>query len=85
MLLKDLFERDNVDYPDWLEEDYYLYDEWEDAIHFKSENIDKWELTTPLGLSIISIEEEVCTFTSYDPNNLLLFERVDTPEYKTIS
>lgn len=85
MLLKDLFERDNVEYPDWLSEDYLLDDEWGDAIYFKSDTIHKWELNSIMGLSIITLENKVCTFDSYNLDNELIFKKVDTPEYEIIT
>ena len=85
MLLKDLFKRDNVDYPYWLDDDHYIHDEWEEAICFKSDSMVKWELTTIRGLDIISIEKGVFTFSSYNIDNELIFEKVETPEYKTIT
>ena len=84
MMLKELFDRDNVPFPEWLENEP-LKGEWETSTYFKGDNIHKWELNTPVGFSTITLEDERCTFESYDLNNQLIFEKIDTPEEQIIS
>lgn len=84
MWLHDLFKRDNVDIPEWLD-DNYLDDEWGNSTYLKGENLHKWELTTPLGFSNITLEDNVYIFSSYDENNDLIFEQIITPEYQSIT
>ena len=84
MWLHDLFKRDNVEIPDWLSNDY-LKEEWETSTYLKGENIHKWELNTPFGFKSIALEKETYTFTAYDEDNNLIFERIETPEETIIS
>ena len=79
MWLKELFEKDNVDFPEWLPNEY-LKDEWKDAVYFKGENIHKWELTNPFGMNIITLTNNVYLFQGYDEDNQLIFEQGFTPE-----
>ena len=44
MKLSELFQRDNVPFPEWLPDDI-IPDEWENAKYFKGEDSHKWELT----------------------------------------
>ena len=83
-MLKELFERDNVLFPEWLINEPLKWD-WEKSTYLKGENIHKWELNTPIGFQTITLEDENYTFTGYDENNNIIFERVVTPEYESIS
>ena len=84
MKLHELFERDNVDFPEWLSDDL-LKENWEDATYLQGENTHKWELTTIAGYKSITLEDEVYTAQVYDENNQLIFEKVVTPEYQSIT
>ena len=84
MLLKELFERENVSFPEWLSNDF-LKGDWENSVYLKGENIHKWELITPIGMSIITFENYVYTFAGYDEDNNLIFEKIVTSEETMIS
>lgn len=84
MMLKELFDRNDVPFPEWLENEP-LKGDWENSNYFKGENIHKWELNTPIGFQTIVLEDELCTFTGYDSNNQLIFEKIDTPDTQIIS
>lgn len=84
MMLKELFDKDNVPFPGWLENEP-LKGDWENSTYFKSENTHKWELNTPMGFQTITLENERYTFLGYDLNNQVIFEKIETPEYKLTS
>jgi hypothetical protein len=84
MKLKELFNRDNVPFPEWLE-DEPLKGDWENSTYLKGENIHKWELNTPIGFQSITLEDEEYTFTGYDLDNRVIFEKIVTPESEITS
>ena len=45
--IKDLFARDNVECPKWL--DAYLDDDWMDSIYSFEDNVHKWQLQGSLN------------------------------------
>lgn len=84
MKLSELFERDNVPFSEWLEDEPLKW-EWEDSTYLKGDKIHKWELNTPIGFQSITLEDDVYTFTGYDLNNNVVFEQVVTPESESIT
>ena len=84
MKLSDLFNRDNVPFPDWLVDDE-LPNEWADSKYFKGEDSHRWELTILSEFNSISFDDEKYIFQGYDENNRLIFERIVTPEEEYIS
>ena len=84
IMLKELFERDNVPFPEWLKDEPLKWD-WENSTYLKGDNVHKWELNTPLGFKSITLEDDVYTFTGYDLDNNVIFEKTVTPEYEVIS
>ncbi len=53
MFIKDLFERDNVPCPEWLDD--YLEDEWMDSVYSFEDNVHYWKLHNPLKNVVISV------------------------------
>lgn len=84
MNLKELFDRDNVSFPEWLDDKPLKWD-WENSTYLKGNNIHKWELNTLAGFQSITLENETYTFSSYDLDNNLIFEQIVTPEYESIT
>lgn len=84
MNLKELFERDNVPFPEWLSDEPLKWN-WENSTYLKGEKIHKWELNTPIGFQSITLEDDTYTFSGYDLNNNLIFEKVVTPEYEVVT
>ena len=84
MKLSELFQRNNVSFPDWLSDDI-LPDEWENAKYFKGEDSHRWELTILSEFNSISFDGETYLFQGYDENNQLIFEREVTEEYESIT
>ena len=84
MKLKELFNRDNVPFPEWLEDEPLKWD-WENSTYLKGENIHKWELHTPIGFQSITLEEDTYTFTGYDLDNNLIFFYFFSSEYEMTS
>lgn len=84
MKLSELFQRDNVSFPDWLPDDS-IPDEWKNAKYFKGNDSHKWELTILSEYNSISFDSKTYLFKGYDENNQLIFEREVTEEYAVIS
>ena len=84
MKLSELFKRDDVPFPEWLEDEPLKW-EWEDSTYLKGDKIHKWELNTPIGFQSITLEDDVYTFTGYNLNNNVVFEQVVTPESESIT
>lgn len=77
MFTKDLFERDNVECPGWLND--YLDDDWMDSVYSFEDNVHYWKLHTPLKNVVISFDGEEYCFRGFDDNGeVMIMEQVIT-------
>lgn len=74
MFIKDLFERDNVPCPEWLDD--YLEDEWMDSIYSFEDNVHKWQLQDSLKNLLISFDENEYRFQGFDDEGNVIMEEV---------
>ncbi len=75
MFVKDLFERDNVDCPEWL--DSYLEDDWMNSIYSFEDNVHKWHLQDPFKNVVISFDGKEYRFQAFDDEGNVIVERID--------
>ena len=84
MFIKDLFERDNVPCPEWLDD--YLEDEWMDSVYSFEDNVHYWKLHNPLKNVVISFDGEEYRFRGFDDSGEVMFmEQVITEEGELIT
>ena len=72
--VKDLFARDNVECPEWL--DVYLEDDWMDSIYAFEDNVHKWQLQDSLKNLLISFDENEYRFQGFDDEGNVIMEEV---------
>ena len=72
--IKDLFERDNVECPEWL--DTYLEDDWMNSIYSFKDNVHTWHLQDPLKNLLISFNGNEYTFQGFDDDGNVIMEEI---------
>lgn len=77
--VKDLFARDNVECPEWLDD--YLEDDWMNSIYSFKDNVHKWHLQDPFKNVLISFDGNEYMFQGFDDEGNVIMEHIITPEY----
>ena len=80
ILLKELFERDNVPFPEWLSYEH-LEEDWKDSKYSFERNKHIWSLKTPLKDVRITFDGNEYHFIAFDEDGNVMFDNVTTDEY----
>ena len=80
ILLKELFERDNVSFPEWLSHER-LEEDWKDSIYSFERNKHVWSLKTPFKDVCITFDGNEYHFIAFDEDGSVMFDNVTTEEY----
>ena len=85
MLLKELFERDGVECPEWLSNEL-LEDGWKESVYANRGRYHVWTLKNQLQNSRISFDGKKYHFKAFDEDEkILLFEQIITKEFELIT
>lgn len=80
ILLKELFERDNVSFPEWLSCEY-LDEDWKDSNYSFEKNKHVWSLKTLFKNVRITFDGKEYHFIAFDEEDNIMFDNVTTKEY----
>lgn len=79
LMLKELFERDNVPLPEWLSNEY-LEEDWKDSVYSFEDNKHIWNLKTPFKNVRITYDGEEYKFYGIIDDEEICIEII-TEEY----
>ena len=82
MLLKDLFEKDGVNCPEWLSYEF-IEDNWKDSDYSVDGNTHKWSLKNPLQDLLITFDGVEYHFIAFKDGEVML-DNVITEDVCTV-
>lgn len=80
LMLKELFERDNVPFPEWLAYEY-LDEDWKESIYSFEKNKHVWSLKTLFKNVRITFDGKEYHFIAFDEEDNIMFDNVTTEKY----